>query len=122
MSYGFGYLNDLADRAHANAKNHGFWDNHYEPLHNGFHSEWSDGTNRPEIDRLLARLALITSEVGEAVEAARLNDKVNFAEELADIVIRVMDLAGPTGVNLEQAIVDKMAKNESRPHMHGKLA
>lgn len=120
--YGFGYLNDLADRAHKNSREHGFWDNHYGPLANGFHSEWADGTGRPQIDRLLSCLALITSEIGEAVEAARHNDRSNFAEELADIVIRVMDLAKPCGVNLEQAIVDKMNQNETRPHMHGKLA
>jgi len=50
--------------------------------------EWTDTYKIPAI------LALIHSEVSEALEAFRHNDKTNFAEELADILIRVLDCAG----------------------------
>jgi len=68
---------------------------------------------------ILAWLALVTTEVSEAVEAIRHGDMDNYAEELADIVIRVFDIAYQTDVDLEKAIVEKMAINKKRPHMHG---
>lgn len=46
--------------------------------------------------------------------------KNTFEDELADIMIRVMDLAAYTGVNLESHIKAKMRYNKLRPHKHGK--
>lgn len=65
-------------------------------------------------------LALIHSEVSEALEADRKGDPDNFAEELADICIRVFDLAGWQQIDLQDAIEYKMAKNKERPRKHGK--
>lgn len=64
-------------------------------------------------------LALIHSEVSEAVEADRKGDDDNFVEELADICIRTFDLCGLMGIDLESAILKKMEYNKSRPHRHG---
>jgi NTP pyrophosphatase (non-canonical NTP hydrolase) len=89
----------LVEMAHKNAVNHGFWD---DPR---------------EIGTLLA---LIHSEVSEALEADRLGDRENFAEELADAVIRIADLAGGVAIDLEAAIVEKMARNAQRPMLHAK--
>ena len=52
--------------------------------------------------------SLIHGEVSEALEALRKDDHPNFAEELADVVIRVADLAGGSGVDLEGEITRKM--------------
>ena len=90
---------ELVEKAHSNAKEKGFWDNPRET-----------GT----------LLALIHSEVSEALEASRNGDNENFAEELADIVIRVADLAGGYRINLEYAIQKKMEINSYRQHKHGK--
>ncbi len=106
MSYGFGYINDLVDRAHRTAKGHGHW----------------DGRDITNVDCILAKLDLIHSEVSEGTEAARKFGHDNLEEELADICIRVFDLAGALEFNLEQAIINKMAINETRPHKHGKKA
>jgi len=46
--------------------------------------------------------------------------KDTFEDELADIMIRVMDLAAFKGVNLEKHIKVKMRYNALRPHKHGK--
>ncbi len=65
-------------------------------------------------------LALIHSEVSEALEADRKgygSDKV--AEELADVVIRVMDTAAAHGLNLADALFRKMAVNKGREYRHG---
>lgn len=64
-------------------------------------------------------LALIHSEVSEALEADRKGDSENFVEELADILIRTFDLCGLRGIDLETAVLNKMAYNKTRPHKHG---
>jgi len=45
---------------------------------------------------------------------------VGFVSELADIVIRVCDLAGAMEIDLETAIREKMDYNETRESKHGK--
>lgn len=72
---------------------------------------------------ILSRIALIMSELGEAVEAMRLDDNDKLAEELADTIIRIFDTSACFGLDLPQAILRKMQRNKSRSHMHGgKLA
>lgn len=124
MSYGFGYINDLASRIEKNAIAKGFWAVANVPG-NG---EMIKGTQLEDL-QVATKLGLIHSEVSEAMEAHRdlgftagsINGKPEgFVYELADVVIRVLDLADHFGLNIEQAIVDKMAYNESRPYMHGK--
>lgn len=67
------------------------------------------------------KLALIHSEVSEALEANRKGGTLELlGEELADIVIRVMDLAEGASINLGAAIVRKHEKNLNRPFMHGR--
>lgn len=75
------------------------------------------------------RIALIHSEASEALEAFRdlghtkpmLDGQkpVGVPSELADVVIRVADLAESYGVDLERAILDKLAFNKTRPYRHG---
>jgi NTP pyrophosphatase (non-canonical NTP hydrolase) len=87
----------------------------------GFHAGRS-GDGR---DDTLVRLCLLTTEVSEAAQVVKrhgLTDpahKAEFAEELADVAIRLLDLAGCTGVDLEAAVAAKMAKNMARPHLYG---
>lgn len=64
-------------------------------------------------------LALIHSEVSEALEADRKGDKENFAEELADVCIRIFDLCGLKEIDLEKAILEKMERNKTRTYKHG---
>lgn len=64
-------------------------------------------------------LALIHTEVSEATEGFRENDKENFIEEMADVVIRVLDLTGGLGMDLDKAILQKLEKNKKRAYKHG---
>lgn len=75
--------------------------------------DWEDAYKLPGV------LALIHSEVSEALEAFRVNNKENFTEELADIVIRVLDCASGLGIDLDEAIRAKLAKNRERGFRHG---
>lgn len=88
----------------------------------GFHA--GRGTSR---DDTLVRLCLVHTEVGEAAQVVKRHwaegapDWVRgqLADELADIVIRVADLSGCLGIDLQQAVLDKMAVNRSRPYLYG---
>ena len=76
--------------------------------------QWNDPYKIPAI------LALIHSETSEALEAFRANDRDNFMEELADIAIRVLDLAGGFPEwQFAIALEEKLEKNRARGWRHG---
>lgn len=104
-------LKELVDNAHAMSRSKGWYDG-------------ADATrNIPEM------LALIHSEVSEALEdyrtGAMLADvtvqgkPIGFPSEIADIVIRIGDLCGYLGIDLDAAVIEKMAFNATRPYRHG---
>ena len=99
-------------RAWQTSENHGF--------HNG-----EENLSVP------VKLMLIVSEAAEALEEYRASKPVSYrnatkpdkpegiAAELADIIIRVGDLAEILGFDLQEAVFEKMNYNDSRPFMHG---
>jgi NTP pyrophosphatase (non-canonical NTP hydrolase) len=100
-------LNDLTREAHRISIDKGFWD------------------ERGKLPRAFGQavaLGLIYTEVTEAMEAVRDpgDPPDDLAEELADIIIRVADLAGWEDIDLQAAVWNKVAVNEGRPRLHGK--
>jgi hypothetical protein len=91
-----------------------------------------DGTDVDQHDpeRIAARLERIHSEVSEAGECVALDQMAvwyqpygkpeGFPIELADAVIRILDLAESLGIDIEAAMVLKHEYNKSRPERHGK--
>ena len=89
---------------------------------------WYDGNGIKNFGELLM---LVVTEVAEAMEEYRngmlmketyVNEKgkmCGISFELADIVIRVMDICGYYDLDLEQAIAQKHEYNKSRPYKHG---
>lgn len=76
------------------------------------------------------KVALIHAEVSELLEELRKNviegsPKIpkftKIEEELADVIIRTLDLATYLRANLGDAVLAKMEYNAKRPHKHGKL-
>ena len=66
-------------------------------------------------ERVLESLAMIASEVGEAVNECRGEKPTNkFGTELADIILRVACLAHRNGIDLDLAIHNKMRLNSHR--------
>lgn len=119
-------LTTLSRAAHSNAVDHDFWD---DPA--------------PEFG---TSIALVHTEVTEAFEEWRHGEDfttvywkhangsiVSHPEdfppdevkpegipiELADILIRVFDIAGRYGIDLDTAVAQKMAYNTTRPSRHG---
>jgi len=71
------------------------------------------------VNELGCKLALIHSEISEALEAVRHRDFENFQEELADAIIRILDLTGGMGIDIEKAVKEKMERNKMRGYRHG---
>lgn len=106
-------IDSLCQQAMLNAMTKGFHE--YHP---------SFGIAGRDARHILSWLMLICTEVAEAAEEVRKGEsREKFTEELADVCIRTFDVAGMLGLNLEQAILDKLEKNKLRPRLHGgKLA
>ena len=73
-------------------------------------------------------MALIHSEVSEALESWRNREPPSFRKngkpegwgtELADVVIRVFDIAEEEGLDMETLILQKMIHNATRDYRHG---
>lgn len=115
---------DLQYKCGLNAATKG-WHDRYHEL-----NIFDDDTSMTE--HLVAKTALIGSEVAEAIEELRKghgpyevyeseNGKPEgFPVELADVVIRAMDLAYTLEIDLEQIIHDKLRFNAGRPYKHDK--
>lgn len=102
----FDRVSYMAYAVHENAVAHGF----YRPNEDG------------HVVTPAERLMLIVSECSEALEELRKPgdlDRDAFGAELADIVIRTMDLAQSMGVDIECEVVAKHNKNRLRPIRHG---
>lgn len=93
-------LNELSKLCHRIAVEKGFWD---------------------EQRNIGEALMLIVTELAEAMEAHRRQDAENFREELADTFIRLLDLCGGLGIDIEEEIYQKSLRNKNRPYKHGKI-
>lgn len=71
---------------------------------------------KPQTPRnLAASLAIETAEVLEHFQwQETVKDPAELAGELADVALYLLQLASVSGIDLEQAILDKLAYNQTR--------
>lgn len=113
----------LEDLAYANSAAKGFWDDNPKP----------PPTDLPAQAKHLmtaapTKICLTHSELSEALEGIRAGDPpddkipefTSSEAELADAVIRIMDMAKAFNLRVGRAVVAKMAFNATRPPKHGK--
>ena len=85
--------------------------------------DWPEtGLELEGANKLAAKLALVHSELSEALEAIRHGDRANFEEELADVVIRVLDIGEGLDLDVAGQIIRKLEKNLNRGVRHGEKA
>lgn len=113
-------LNTIAEDINDYSHSHGFWDD-----------------NVPMGYKVMAKLLLINSEVAEATEELRRKPLIDwpapgfmcdvisgkpegFSVELADALIRTLDLMYECGIDIDYVVKMKMAYNKTRPYKHGK--
>lgn len=103
-----GHLQDTVYRGNVSA---GWWEN----------IKTGEKFPKGDVTLILSKLALVHSEVSEALEGARKNlmddklpERKMLEVELADAVIRILDLCGHEGLDLAGAIVEKLYYNDQR--------
>lgn len=132
-------INKIAEQIHENAKAKGFWDplatwedlrkqieekilNMTSPEYQKFFIELLD-QHEKDFDNYfkLGFIALIMTELGEAVQADRRGDINGFVEEIgADVPMRLFDFCQGLGIDIDKQIHDKSKKIKDRPYLHGK--
>jgi NTP pyrophosphatase (non-canonical NTP hydrolase) len=77
---------------------------------------YDEGSPRPQTLRNLAMsLSIEVSELMEHVQWAESpSDRQGWREELADVLLYLLQLASLSGVSLEQAVLEKLEKNAGR--------
>lgn len=112
IKHGIELLTDMAHKASADS---GWW-NHFD----GEDLLTADPRYAPYV--IATKIALTHSEVSEAMEGDRrdsMDDKLPHRSmlevELADVIIRVLDIAGKLNLDVAGALVEKMDFNAVRP-------
>lgn len=68
------------------------------------------------------KLALVATELDEFREALYVGNREHAAEEIADAIIRLLDIGASLGLDVGVALVTKVEKNKERPAKHGKAS
>ena len=112
-------LNALRDEIYEDAVEHGLWED-FDTVRAGVsefcksYPEYAfdlDAADRREC------AAYIRKECDELRDAS---DIKHYAEELADVIIMSLSVAGKLGIDIDAAVRRKMAVNKERPWKHGK--
>lgn len=128
-------INELAQEIHKNNKEKGFYEDEKNigEMLALVHSEVSEAleADRKEkycdldsehwlIDGKTLREDLTIGDNAQFIAVFKMSCKDTFEDELADVMIRCMDLAAFKGIDLEAHIAAKMRYNSLREYKHGK--
>ena len=118
-------LNTLRDAIYEDAVAHGLWektDNTVQSIIEYYQELERDNLlcvpyDQDEVMRVQA--AKIIGEEQAELELSS-EDEEAYAEELADVIITSLSVAGKLGIDIDAAVRRKMEINKARPWKHGK--
>ena len=130
-------MKDLIKKAHATAKEKGFWDTerNVSEMLMLIVSELAEAQEALRKDHYAKPLSVVSLahdlELANTDEEFELNIpewkerfeqhiKSSFEDEVADVAIRLFDLCGGMGIDLQKHIELKMKYNSMRGYKHGK--
>lgn len=100
-------LNTLRDAIYEDAVAHGLWD------------DYDDGLSEDLLDDCYELIDDEVDELGNSIEDwVNLGEHNHFAEELADVIIMSLSVAGKLGIDIDKAVKRKMEINKTRPWKH----
>ena len=121
-------LNDLRDVIHLTARRKGFWDNDRNlgemlmlvvtELSEAMETHRKDGSIIPISNEIKEAMAEMSDE--EFKEHFVLVAKDTFADEMADALIRIMDICGGLHIYIDWHVKNKIRYNTTRERLHGK--
>ena len=98
-------LNTLRDAIYEDAVAHGLWDEHYQA------TDCVDFIRGEVIELECAAMDWMDGYI----------DSSEFRQELADVIIMSLSVAGKLGIDIDAAVRRKMEINKARPWKHGKV-
>ena len=111
-------LNDLRDAIYEDAVAHGLWESTDYTVKCYMERANLFGFPSDRDAKLRALAAQVVYMEANELEQAEEADK--YAEELADVIIASLSVAGKLGIDIDAAVRRKMEINKSRPWKHGK--
>lgn len=117
-------LNDLRDAIYEDAVEHGLWEKTDNAVHRFIKEyqrlEMYNLRCVPDQDEVLRKKAVnvIQTEIIELEYSS--DNKEAYTEELADVIIASLSVAGKLGIDIDAAVRRKMEINRARPWKHGK--
>lgn len=120
-------INQLAKEVHQNAKNKGWYekDKNIGEMLALMHSEISEALEADREGKYMSETCTVSIGKVLQVEDQRFPEKYRVfvkgtvEEEMADIVIRVMDFCAWKGIDLDGQVEAKMRYNATREKYHG---
>ena len=121
-------LNELRDKVFTNSSAKGFWDQERNvgealmlvvtELAEGLEAH-RDKNGIKVVDKMVKK-AMNEMNDDEFKEHFALMVKDSFQDEMADAIIRILDLCGGLDIDIDWHIAAKMRYNASRSRLHGK--
>lgn len=108
-------LNALRDAIYEDAVKHGLWESTDYTVMECIEE---DSTADPEEMMRGWAMETIRREVNELEDASA--DAEEYADEMADVIIASLSVAGKLGIDIDAAVRRKMEINKGRPWKHGK--
>ena len=112
-------LNTLRDAIYEDAVAHGLWESTDRYVRESIEENMRDNVPvDPEAMMRIWAMEIIRDEIYELHDS--IGKAEDYTDELADVIIASLSVAGKLGIDIDAAVRSKMEINKARPWKHGK--